>query len=193
MMKRSRLFPIVLVAVMTALSTVIYLLFPEIPLVPGVEHLKVDFSDIPALVTTCTVGPVYGVAVEIFKNLIHLFRTTTFGIGELMNIGIGSAIMLSMWGGCKLCGKLLKKEPYSSSCYYLSAAVTIVITILVGWLLNAALTPVFYRIMGFPLTAEALAAGVWGSTLLNTVKGAITILPFCPLIRVVRRGVKNTV
>lgn len=191
-MRKSHLFPLILVSVMTALATVIYMVFPEIPLVPGVEYLKVDFSDIPALVTALTVGPGYGVLVEIFKNIIHLFRTTTFGIGELMNIGVGTAIMLSMWVGCKLFSKLFKKEnAYHAGSYYATAAVTIVITILVGWLLNAALTPVFYKLMNWPLTAAALAAGVWGSTLLNAIKSAITILPMWPVIRVVQRIAKN--
>ncbi|MBE6778449.1 MAG: ECF transporter S component, partial [Ruminococcaceae bacterium] len=53
-MKRNKLFPLVLVSIMTALGTVIYMMFPEIPLVPGVEYMKVDLSDIPALVTGLT-------------------------------------------------------------------------------------------------------------------------------------------
>ena len=190
-MKKSRLFSLVLVAVMTALATVIYMLFPEIPLVPGVEYLKVDFSDIPALVTTFTVGPVYGVSVEIFKNVIHLFRTSTFGIGEVMNSGIGAAMLLSMWGGCRLFGRLFKKDAYSAAPYYASAVVTVLVTILAGWALSAALTPLFYRMMHWPLTTAALMAGVWGSTLLNAIKCAITVLPFWPLIKVVRLSAKN--
>ena len=96
-MKKTRLFPLVAVAAMTALATVIYMLFPEIPLVPGVEYLKVDLSDIPAVVTGMTVGPVYGILVELLKNVIHLTRTTTFGIGELMNTGIGAVMLLTLW------------------------------------------------------------------------------------------------
>ncbi len=191
-MHKSRIFPLVLVAVMTALATIIYMIFPEIPLVPGVEYLKVDFSDMPALVTALTIGPWYGILVEIFKNAIHLFRTTTFGIGELMNIGIGAAMMLSMWGGCKLFNKAFKKaDAYHAGNYYAAAVCTVIITILVGWMLNAALTPVFYSLMNWPLTPATLAAGVWGSTLLNAIKSAVTILPMWPVLRILTKLAKQ--
>ncbi len=190
-MKKARLFPLILVAVMTALATVIYMIFPEIPLVPGVEYLKVDFSDIPALVTALTVGPWYGVLVEVFKNIIHLFRTTTYGIGELMNIGIGSTIMLTMWFFSRLFDKLFKTNTNSAAGYYTACGITILMTILAGWILNAALTPVFFSIAGIPITKASILAGVWGSTLLNTVKSAITVIPMWPVVNAIRRSAKN--
>lgn len=187
-MRRSKLFPLILASVMTALGTVIYMVFPEIPLVPGVEYLKVDLSDIPALVTGLTVGPIYGVSVEIFKNLIHLTRTTTFGIGELMNVCIGSSMILSMWLSRRLISRAISNR---AATYYIAGGITIVVTIIVGWTLNAALTPIFYTLAGFPLTTELLLAGVWGSTLLNTIKSAVTILPFWPLVHTVNKVSKR--
>ena len=189
-----------LIGVMTALGTVIYMVFPEVPLVPGVEYLKIDFSDVPAILVGVTVNPLCGIFVEMFKNLIHLFKTSTFGVGELMNVGIGSVVILSLWGGSKLFSKLYKKlvsltplhesKLFSSLCkqdmwhplsYFSAAVVTVAATILCGWLLNWLLTPVFYAAMGWPLTPELLTAGVFGSTALNAVKAAINILPFYPL------------
>ena len=187
-MRNSKLYPLILVAVMSALGTVIYMVFPEIPLVPGIGYLKVDLSDIPALITCLTVGPVYGVFVEVFKNIIHLTRTTTFGIGEMMNVGIGSFMLVSMW----FCNKWLSlKFKCDSAAYYVSAAITITLTIVVGWILNAALTPVFYILAGFPITADGILAGVWGSTILNTIKSAVTILPFWPLVHISKKVSKR--
>ncbi len=190
-MKQTRLFCTTLTAVMVALSAVIYMIFPEIPLVPGVEYLKIDLSDIPALVTGMTVGPFWGILVELIKNAIHLFRTTTFGIGEAVNCGIGAAMILSLWGGCRLIGNRQKRPSpvVTASVYYLAAVGCLAVTIVVGWALNAALTPLFYRIMHWPLTAATLAAGVWGSTLLNAVKTAVTVLPFFPLVRILQKYV----
>ena len=71
---------------MTAIATVIYMVFPEINIVPGVSHLKVDLSDFPAILTGVILGPLHGILVEVVKNIIHLTRTTTVGIGEIMNI-----------------------------------------------------------------------------------------------------------
>ena len=190
-MSKSKLFPLVLVSVMSALGTVIYMVFPEIPLVPGVEYLKVDLSDIPALVTGMTIGPSFGIIVEVFKNLIHLTRTTTFGIGEIMNIGIGSFMVFSMWGGTRVWSRMTRKGASDPLVYYSASATTILLTIVVGWILNAIFTPIFYSIAGFPMTLEILMAGIWGSTVLNAVKCAVTVLPFWPLIRVMQKVAKK--
>ena len=170
-----------LVAVMTALATVIYLLLPEIPLVPGVNYLKIDFSDLPALLLGFVSGPVYGIAVEVLKNLVHLTRSETVGIGEVMNIGIGSAMIGGITLFTRWLSRLMKKPQLHPLPYFLSAALTLLGCIAAGWLLNAALTPLFYRVMGMPLTTELLLAGIGGSTALNAVKCALNLLPFYPV------------
>lgn len=175
-------------AVMAAVSTVTYYVFPEIPLVPGVDYLKIDFSDIPAIATGIMIEPFYGILVEVVKNLIHLLKTTTFGIGELMNMGVGAAMILSLSGFSKLFARLYKKEAMSAPVYYSSSAVTLAVTILAGWLLNGVLTPVYFLLMGFPITAGSIAAGVWGSTLLNVVKAALNLLPFYPVFLALKKA-----
>ncbi len=180
-MTKSRTVKLCVVGVMSALATVIYMFFPEIPLVPGVDYLKIDFSDMPAVLCGIMMGPTSGIAVEVIKNVIHLFRTTTVGIGELMNIGIGCAMILTV----SLCGsglsKWLKKDKLSPAVYFLSAAAGIAATILAGWVLNAVLTPVYFSLAGIPITWASVFAGVVGSTLLNTVKAAFNLLPFYPV------------
>lgn len=168
-------------AVMTAVATVIYMVFPEIPLVPGVEYLKMDFSDIPAIATGIMINPAYGVAVEVIKNLIHLFRTSTFGIGEIINVGIGAALICGICGFSSLFSKLFSKKKMSPAVYYSAAVLTLALCVLTGWALNAIFTPVFFKIMGIPITSKAVLAGVWGSTLLNVVKSALNLLPFYPV------------
>ncbi len=180
-----------LVAVMTALATVIYLLLPEIPLVPGVSYLKIDFSDLPALLLGFVSGPVYGIAVEVLKNLVHLTQTTTFGIGEIMNIGIGSAMIGGITLFTRRLSRLMKKPQLHPLPYFLSAALTLLGCIVAGWLLNAALTPLFYRVMGMPLTTELLLAGIGGSTALNAVKCALNLLPFYPVYYAAAAAVRH--
>ncbi len=166
---------------MTAIGTVIYMVFPEIPLLPSAEYLKMDFSDIPALLSGILLGPLYGVAVEIIKNVIHLAKSTTFGIGELINIGLGSSLVLSLTGFMKLFSKVFKKDGFSFKVYIISTALTVVTSVFTGWLLNALLTPVYFAIMGFPITVHTVFAGVLGSTILNTVKASLNVLPFYPV------------
>ena len=176
------------VGVMSALATVIYMFFPEIPLVPGVDYLKIDFSDMPAVLSGIMMGPAAGIAVEIIKNAIHLFRTTTVGIGELMNIGIGSAMILTVCLCSKSFSKWLKKDKLSPAVYFTSAAAGVLATIIAGWLLNAALTPVYFSLVGIPITWASIFAGVVGSTLLNTVKAALSLLPFYPVYFALNRA-----
>lgn len=74
-------------AVMAAIATILmYVEFP-IPVMPG--FIKLDFSELPALLTSFALGPWYGALVCLLKNLIHLPVTQTSGVGELANFLIG--------------------------------------------------------------------------------------------------------
>ena len=71
-------------AMMGALSFVLQLLEFPIPfLIP--EFIKFDFSDLPALISSFSLGPVSGVLVCLIKNVLHLTVSTTGGVGELAN------------------------------------------------------------------------------------------------------------
>ena len=95
--KRNRkIYNLTIVGLMTAIASVIYMVFPELNIVPGVSHLKVDLSDFPAILTGVIIGPIQGILVEVIKNIIHLSRTTTVGIGEIMNVILGSSMIFSM-------------------------------------------------------------------------------------------------
>ena len=80
--------PMAIVAIMSALSIVLMMLEFSVPLVPG--FLKFDISDFPALLTAFAIGPWAGVAVCLLKNLLHLFFTSTMGVGELANFIISA-------------------------------------------------------------------------------------------------------
>ncbi len=188
--KNKKVFNLTIVGLMTAIATVIYM-GPEIPIVPGVDYMKVDFSDFPAILTGVIFGPVQGILVEVFKNLIHLTRTTTFGIGEIMNIVIGSSMILSMSYSVKTFKKIFKSNKINLKIYFISSAITIIIAIVMGWIANLVFTPIFYNIMGIPLVTETYIAGVWGSTTLNSIKAIFNILPFFPIYFAIEKGVKK--
>lgn len=54
------------------------------------SFIKLDFSELPALITAFAFGPVYGVLVCLVKNLLHLFITSSAGVGELSNFILGA-------------------------------------------------------------------------------------------------------
>lgn len=189
--RNKKTFIVTITAVMTAIASVIYMVFPEINIVPGVSYMKIDFSDFPALLTGVVFGPIQGVLVEVVKNIIHLAKTTTFGIGELMNILLGSTMVVSLSLFMRLFSKLFSQSKFSAKTYILSAVITVALSIVMGWLSNMALTPVFYKLMGIPMASETYWAGVWGSTALNAVKSAFNVLPFYPVYLSVEKIVKK--
>lgn len=79
---------IAVIAIMSALGTILmYLEFP-IPVMPGM--IKFDFSELPALITSFAIGPFAGVVVCLLKNILHLLASQSAGVGELSNFLLGA-------------------------------------------------------------------------------------------------------
>ncbi len=66
--------------------------FPVPFLIP--DFVKLDFSELPALLASFSLGPIYGVFVCFIKNAIHLLFTTTAGVGELSNFLLGCCFVI---------------------------------------------------------------------------------------------------
>ena len=79
---------IAVTAIFTAMAVVLMYLEFNIPFMP--PFLKFDFSELPVLIGSFALGPVYGIVIELLKNLIHLPVTATAGIGEMSNFITGS-------------------------------------------------------------------------------------------------------
>ncbi len=80
---------ITVTAMLSAVAFVLMFIEFSVPLMP--PFIKMDISDLPALLSTFALGPVSGVMVELLKNLLHiLFKgTTSAGVGELCNFLLG--------------------------------------------------------------------------------------------------------
>lgn len=79
-------------AVLAAVASVLMFLDFSVPLMPG--FIKMDLSDMPALIATFAFGPLSGVGVCLIKNLINVFTTTTGGVGELSNFILGCMLVI---------------------------------------------------------------------------------------------------
>ncbi len=90
--KRITLRYITATAVLSALSTVLMMLSFSVPFMPS--FLKLDFSELPALIASFSMGPVSGVLVCLIKNLLNLPFSTTGGVGELCNFLLGACFVL---------------------------------------------------------------------------------------------------
>lgn len=92
-MKNKKIRFITITAVLGALSAVFQMFEIPVPvLVPG--FVKLDFSDLPAILATFLVSPVSGVVVCLIKNVIHIATSSSVGIGELANFLTSAACVL---------------------------------------------------------------------------------------------------
>ena len=78
--------------VLSAVATVLMMFSFSVPFMPS--FIKMDFSELPALIATFSMGPISGVMVCLIKNLINLTMTTTGGVGELSNFLLGVCLVL---------------------------------------------------------------------------------------------------
>lgn len=91
-MTNQRLNKLVKVSVLSAISLVLMMIEFPLPIFP--DFLKIDLSDLPALLGSFAMGPIAGVAIQLVKNILHLLiKTSTAGIGELANFVVGAAFV----------------------------------------------------------------------------------------------------
>lgn len=54
-----------------------------------------DLSDLPAFIGAFVYGPLAGLLIELVKNLLGLFSTSTGGVGELANFLMGASFSVT--------------------------------------------------------------------------------------------------
>ena len=79
-------------AMLTAAATVLQILEFPIPLMPS--FIKLDLSDLPALIGAFALGPWWGVMIQLVKNLLHTPFSGSMYIGELSNFLLGAVFVL---------------------------------------------------------------------------------------------------
>lgn len=92
MNKEAKIRRIAAAAMLSAAATVLMFFSINVPLMPG--FIKLDLSELPALIASFALGPVYGIAVCLVKNLINLLFSSTGGVGELSNFLLGVFFVL---------------------------------------------------------------------------------------------------
>lgn len=90
-MKKIQLRNLCVTAIMGAVGTVLMYLEFSVPFMPS--FIKVDFSELPALITAFSLGPSYGILVCLVKNLLHLFVSDSMWTGELSNFILGAVFV----------------------------------------------------------------------------------------------------
>ena len=90
-MKKDTTHKLTVAAMLSAVAFILmFIEFPITMLIPA--FIKMDFSDLPALLGAFALGPVYGVIISFMKNLLHIVikGTSTACVGELSNFILGA-------------------------------------------------------------------------------------------------------
>lgn len=165
------------------LSVIAYIImFAEFPLFFLPPFLKIDLSDIPAIVGAFALGPGAGVIIELVKNILHgLTASSTGGVGDIANFIVGSAFVIP--------AAVIYKRKKSKKTAVVGLLVgTIVMTILAGILNYYLLIPFYSKFMPIETIIEMSSAAnsaitdmksliIYGVVPFNIVKGVmLTIL-----------------
>lgn len=90
--KQKDIWKLTMTAMLSAIAFILMFLEFSVPVMPA--FIKMDLSELPALVAAFAMGPVSGMMVCLIKNLLHLFMTTTGGVGELSNFILGASFVV---------------------------------------------------------------------------------------------------
>lgn len=175
---QNKMFVFVSVAMLSAVAFVL-MLFEFSLLPPPFDYLKMDFSDVPAIVGGVLFGPVYSVVIELLKNALQLITKgmgTQMGFGNLMNLIVGcsfavpfSIFIKYVYSKCEsVKGKVF-------SLIAASASATIV-TVGLGYLGNLFIAPLYLTYFaGMNVGPEMARNAAIAATAFNPVKCAILI------------------
>jgi riboflavin transporter len=161
-MKKLGVKTVVTVGMLSSIAYILMLL--NFPVPPFPNFLLIDFSDIPALIAALILGPVAGILVEFFKNVLNYFMTgsaTGVPVGHIANFIAGVLFILPTY---YLYNKLKTRIGMTFSLVVGSLTMAVIMSILNYYIILPAYT--------FFLNAPAMSAPA-------TLKLVVTaILPF---------------
>ena len=88
---------LVKISILSAIGYILMFISVPLPMLFP-EFLKVDISDLPALLGGIALGPMAGVTIALFKNLLQFITgmSTTGGVGEFANFLIGGSFVFTV-------------------------------------------------------------------------------------------------
>jgi riboflavin transporter FmnP len=133
------------VSVLAVISFI--LMFFEFPLVfLAPSFIKLDISDLPALIGAFAIGPMAGVIIELLKNLLNLLieGSTTGGVGELANFVVGAVYVYTA-------GAVYYRNKNFKSAVIGLFAGTLMMTLVIAIANYYIMFPFYAKLFGMPL------------------------------------------
>lgn len=179
MTQKQKTHRLAVAAMLSAVAAVLQFIEFSIPLVPG--FIKLDVSDLPALLGTFSLGPVYGVVIQLVKNLLHLPFGSSAGVGEISNFLHGAVFVF-------VAGLVYLRHKSRRSALWGSLAGALAMAIICVPLNYFFIYPAFVVIYGLPMEGiigmyQAILGGIaempTGDALLNCLLVFNVPFTFC--------------
>lgn len=155
------------------------LMWFEFPILFTLPFLKIDFSDLPILITTFIVGPMGGFFAMLIRGVIHYMQTggdAGYPIGDLASLAASLAFIFPIYYRFRhndgKCSSSLDKKYYSRTIVTTYLLATLSLTLVMAFLNYTVITPFYIKVMNFPIPnmAEYILLGIMP---FNLIKGLI--------------------
>ncbi len=142
-MRDEKLIKLIKISLLSVMAFL--LMYIELPLPIFPDFLKIDISDLPALLGAFALGPISGVIIELVKNILHgLLAGKTAFIGELANFLVGGCLVL-------VSGYVYKAKKSKGGAIIALLIGTIVMSVFAGILNYLVVLPLYEKVLGFPI------------------------------------------
>ena len=180
--KKLRLF--VTIAMLSSISFVLMLFNFPLPWFPA--FLQIDFSDVPALIATLTMGPVAGITVELIKNIldwIYSGSPTGMPVGHMANFATGILFIFPVYF-------IYKKFTSATGLIVGLVVATVVMSVGMAFLNYVAFLPMYGYFMNFHVD-DMLGMAVKAILPFNLLKGVMLIVIVTVLFRTMNKWIHN--
>jgi riboflavin transporter FmnP len=175
---------LVTIGMLSSISFILMLFNFPLPYLP--PFLEIDFSDVPALIATITMGPVAGIIVEIIKNILDwLFKGAETGIpvGHMANLVTSLLFILPVY--------YIYKRVASSKGLFIGLLVgTISMAIGMSLLNYAVFLPMYTYFLGMG-TFDYKEMIVLGILPFNLIKGILLMVVMMMIYRTMRKWIEK--
>ncbi|EMG29110.1 Riboflavin transporter FmnP [Listeria fleischmannii 1991] len=155
------------IAVLGTLAFVIMLL--QFPILPSAPFLKLDFSDIPALIGGLMFGPLAIILIELIKNVLEFIVSGSpvgVPIGEITNFLSGICFTLPIY-------YLFRHFRETKGLIFATAVGTICLTVVISIFNYFVLLPFYIKLGGLPASTDVFGLVVTTIVPFNLLKGGI--------------------
>jgi riboflavin transporter FmnP len=142
-MRDEKLVKLIKISLLSVMAFLLMYIELPVPIFP--EFLKIDISDLPALLGAFALGPVAGVIIELFKNILHgMLAGKTAFVGELANFLVGGCLVF-------VAGYVYKHKKSKNGAIIALLIGTIVMSIFAGILNAYVILPLYQKVLGYPI------------------------------------------